>query len=214
MNSITDNLISLEEANFALRCMREYCFTPQEAMDSIETVVNRVRNIDMASLTNHIIDTKLSAVQRHVIRRCCLDGISVSQCADEIGLSLRAVYSAKTKGLKMIEEYLEPLVIYFRNLPGRETVPLFAANSLSILASQSQGKSEAGNMLKNIRTAYAVSTQDISKMSGVREKDILSAEKGKRPVSVDEIENYSRIFGVDITLEFNKGKVTAIWKKQ
>ncbi len=183
-------------------------------MDSIETVVNRVRNIDMAHLTNHIIDTKLSAVQRHVIRRCCFDGVSVSQCAAELGLSLRAIYSARAKGLEIIEEYLEPLVMYFRNLPGRETVPLFAANSLKILASQSQNKSEAGNMLRNIRTAYSVSAQDIAKMSGVREKDILSAEKGSRPVSVDEIENYSRIFGVNITLEFKEGKVNAEWKKQ
>ena len=214
MNSITDNLISVEEARFALRCMREYLFNEQEAMDSIETVVNRVRNIDMAHLTNHIIDTKLSAVQRHVIRRCCFDGVSVSQCAAELGLSLRAIYSARAKGLEIIEEYLEPLVMYFRNLPGRETVPLFAANSLKILASQSQNKSEAGNMLRNIRTAYSVSSQDIAKMSGVREKDILSAEKGKRPVSVDEIENYSRIFGVKITLEFDKGKVNAVWKEQ
>ena len=214
MNSITDNLISVEEARFALRCMREYLFNEQEAMDSIETVVNRVRNIDMAHLTNHIIDTKLSAVQRHIIRRCCFDGVSVSQCAAELGLSLRAIYSARAKGLEIIEEYLEPLVMYFRNLPGRETVPLFAANSLKILASQSQSKSETGNMLRNIRTAYSVSSQDIAKMSGVREKDILSAEKGSRPVSVDEIENYSRIFGVNITLEFKEGKVNAVWKKQ
>lgn len=214
MNSITDNLISVEEARFALRCMREYLFNEQEAMDSIETVVNRVRNIDMAHLTNHIIDTKLSAVQRHVIRRCCFDGVSVSQCAAELGLSLRAIYSARAKGLEIIEEYLEPLVMYFRNLPGREAVPLFAANSLKILASQSQNKSEAGNMLRNIRTAYSVSSQDIAKMSGVREKDILSSEKGARPVSVDEIENYSRIFGVNITLEFKEGKVNAEWKKQ
>ena len=214
MNSITDNLISVEEARFALRCMREYLFNEQEAMDSIETVVNRVRNIDMAHLTNHIIDTKLSAVQRHVIRRCCFDGVSVSQCAAELGLSLRAIYSARAKGLEIIEEYLEPLVMYFRNLPGRETVPLFAANSLKILASQSQSKSETGNMLRNIRTAYSVSSQDIAKMSGVREKDILSSEKGARPVSVDEIENYSRIFGVNITLEFKEGKVNAEWKKQ
>ncbi len=214
MNSITDNLISIEEANFALRCMKEHLFTPQEAMDSIETVVNRVRNIDMAHLVNHIIDTKLSAVQRHVVRRCCLEGVSVSQCAGELGLSQRAVYAAKNKGVEIIEEYLEPLVMYFRNLSGREVVPLFAANSLKILASQLHKQGEAETILKNIRTAYDVSTQDIAKMSGVREKDILSAEKGSRPVSVDEIENYSRIFGVNITLEFDKGKVTAIWKEQ
>ena len=214
MNSITDNLISVEEANFALRCMREYLFTPQEALDSIETVVNRVRNIDMAHLTNHIIDTKLSAVQRHVIRRCCLEGVSVSQCAGELGLSLRAVYSARARGLEIIEEYLEPLVMYFRNLPGRDTVPLFAANSLKILAGQSHRQGTTNSIIKNIRTAYGISTQDIAKMSGVREKDILSSEKGSRPISVDEIENYSRIFGVNITLEFKKGKVTAIWKEQ
>ena len=207
-------MISIEEANFALRCMREHNFTPQEAMDSIEAVVNRARNIDMARLVNHIIDTRLSAVQRSVVRRCCLEGVSVSQCAGELGLSLRAVYSARARGLEIIEEYLEPLVMYFRNLPGRESVPLFAANSLRILACRNQRQGEVNSILKNIRTAYGVSTQDVAKTSGVREKDILSAEKGSRPVSVDEIENYSRIFGVNITLEFQNGKVTAIWKEQ
>ncbi len=214
MNSITDNMISIEEANFALRCMREHLFTPSEAIDSIETVVNRVRNIDMAHLINHIIDTKLSAVQRHVIRRCCLDSISVSQCADELGVSLRAVYSARARGLGIIEEYLEPIVMYFRNLSGRKTVPVFVANSLKILACESHRQGKISEILKNIRLANGASIEDIVKMSGVREKDILSAEKGNRPFTVDEIENYSRIFGVNITLDFDKGKVTAIWKEQ
>lgn len=214
MKSITDNLISLEEANFALRCMRDYSFTPAEAMESIETVVNRVRNIDMAQLTNYIIDTKLSAVQRHVIRRCCLDSISANQCAQELNISLRAVYSARARGLEIIEEYLEPIVMYFRNLPGRDTVPIFAANSLKILASQSHKQGETGNIIKNIRTAHSMSVEDTAKVTGVREKDILSAEKGIRPLSVDEIENYSRAFGVNIIIEFNKGKVTAKWKEQ
>lgn len=214
MNSITDNLISIEEADFALRCMREYLFSPAEAMESIESVVNRVRNIDMAYLTNYIIDTRLSSVQRHVIRRCCLDCVSVSQCADELGISLRAVYSSRARGLEIIEEYLEPVVMYFRNLPGKELVPLFAADSLKLLSSANQRHGEIYKVLKNIRIAHAVSIDDIATMSGVRGKDILSAEKGNRPLSVDEIENYSRIFGVNIILEFNKGKVTATWKEQ
>ncbi|MBQ8784285.1 MAG: transcriptional regulator [Clostridia bacterium] len=214
MKSITDSLISLEEANFALKCMREYMFTPAEAMESIESVVNRVRNIDMAQLTNHIINTRLSAVQRHVIRRCCLDSISANQCAQELGISLRAVYSARARGLEIIEEYLEPLVMYFRNLQGREAVPLFAENSLKILASQAHKQGETATVIKNIRTAHDASVKDTAKVTGVREKDILSAEKGTRPLSVDEIENYSRAFGVNIIIEFNKGKVTAKWKEQ
>ncbi|MBQ8228155.1 MAG: transcriptional regulator [Clostridia bacterium] len=214
MKSISDNLISLEEANFALKCMKDYLFTPAEAIESIESVVNRVRNIDMAHLTNHIIDTKLSVVQRHVIRRCCLDSISANQCAQELGISLRAVYSARAKGLEIIEAYLEPLVMYFRNLPGKETVPLYVAESLKILASQNQQQGETGKVIKNIRTAHSVSIEDTAKVTGVREKDILSSEKGIRPLNVDEIENYSRAFGVNIIIEFDKGKVTAKWKEQ
>ncbi len=183
-------------------------------MESIESLVNRVRNIDMAYLTNHIIDTKLSAVQRHVVRRCCLDGISANQCADELGITLRAVYSSRARGLKIIEEYLEPIVMYFRNLSGREAVPLFVAGSLKILSSLSQKQGKTNEILKNIRVAHNMSVNDVAKMSGVREKDILSAEKGSRSLSVDEIENYSRIFGVDITIKFTKGKVTAIWNEQ
>lgn len=214
MKSITNSLISLEEANFALRCMKDYSFTVAEAIESIETTVDRVRNIDMAWLTNYIIDTKLSAVQRHVIRRCCLDSISANQCAQELGISLRAVYSARTRGMEIIGEYLEPLVMYFRDLPERETIPLFTSSSLKILAAQTHRQGKTGDILKNIRTAYNVSVKDTAKVMGTREKDILSAEKGARPLSVDEIENYSRAFGVNIIIEFDKGKVTAKWKEQ
>lgn len=213
MKSITDKLISLEEANFALKCMRDYLFTPSEALESIEDVVNRVRNIDMAHLTSYIIETRLSSVQRLVIKRCCIDSISVNECAEELGISVRSVYAARTRGLETIKEYLEPLVMYFRNLPGRETVPLFASNSLKILASEAGTQGETGKIIRNIRSAHDMSVEDTAKVTGVRERDILSAEKGIRPLSVDEIENYSRIFGVNIILTFEKGKVTAEWKK-
>ncbi len=214
MNSITNNLISIEEAKYALKCIKEYSFSVSEAVDSIDSIVNRVRNIDMAKLVNHIIDTKLSPVQQTVIRRCCLEFVSANQCAQELGISLRAVYAARAKGLEIIGGYLEPVVMYFRNLPGRETVPLFVTQSLKTLAAQRKERGSINEIIKNIRVAHSVSEEDIAKMSGVRVKDILSAEKGNRALTVDEIENYSRIFGVNITLEFNEGKVTALWKKQ
>ncbi len=214
MKSITDKLISVEEAVFALKCMQQHSFTVAEAMDSVEDVITRVRNIDMARLTNYIIDTRLTAVQQYVIRHCCLDSMSINQCASELGLSPRGVYSARARGMEIIGEYLEPLVMYFRDLPGREEVPVFVGNSLSILSAKNKNQGKINEILKSIRTAHSVSIKDIAKISGIREKDILSAEKGNKALTVDEIENYSRLFGVKILLEFDKGTVTAKWKEQ
>ncbi len=214
MNSITDNMISLEEARYALQCMNKYSFTAEEALETIDEYVNRVRNVNMAWLANYIIDTKLSEMQRQVIRRCCFDSISVAECAGELGVSLRAVYSARTKAMDIIGEYLEALVMYFRNLPENETVPLFVGQSLKILSAGGKEDSRVGNIIRNIRLSHGVSTQAAAKAVGRSEKDILSFEKGTKSLTLEDLEKYSRAFGVTITVEFDKGNGVIKWNEQ
>ena len=48
MNSITDELISLEEARFALNCIRRHGFSTEEALESIDKLVYRKRTVTMA----------------------------------------------------------------------------------------------------------------------------------------------------------------------
>ncbi len=214
MNSITDNLISLEEANYALNSMKKYLFTPREAIESLDDYVNRVRNINMAWLTNHIIETKLSTVQRQIIRKFFFESKSAAECARETGMSLRGVYSARAKGMEIIGDYLEPVLMYFRNLPEKEIMPLFSVEWLKTLKAQNSAGGEICEVLKNLRLADCVDTLNLAKALGTDEKSILSGEKNKRDFTIKEIEKYSLLFGVKITVEFNKGKVNATWIKQ
>lgn len=214
MNSITENLISLEEANYALNCMKKHLFTPDEAIETLDEYVNRVRNINLSWLTDYIIETKLSSVQREIIRKIFFESKSAAECSRETGLSLRGVYSAKARGMETIGEYIEPVIMYFRNLQDKEITPLFVAEALKTSKAQKKRAGDPGEALKNLRTANCVDTDVLARALKTDEKRILSGERGKRSFTVEEIEKYSRLFGVKITVEFNQGKVSATWIKQ
>lgn len=214
MNSITDNMISLEEARYALQCMKNLSFSVEESLETIDGYIDRVRDVNMAWLTNYVIDTRLSEMQRSVIRRCCFDEISVADCAEELGVSLRAVYSAKAKAMDIIGGYLEPLVMYFRNLSDKEKVPLFVNRSMEILSAQKAAEGKVGNIMKNIRVSQGADISIASKMTGVSEKEIHALEKGMKQPTIEELKKYSQAFGVKITLEIDKGNGELKWKKQ
>lgn len=64
MKNISDEVISVEEAKAALRCMRLGGFDENEALESIDSLVERIRKIGTAKLVDDIIETRLSENQR------------------------------------------------------------------------------------------------------------------------------------------------------
>lgn len=213
MNTITDNLISLEEARYALRMMKEHSFTVEESLETIDDFTNRVRTVNVAWLINYIIETRLTEMQKEVIRRCYFDSASVAQCAQELGISLRAVYSSREKAMNIIGSYIEPLMMYFTNLPKTDIVPLMAAHSLKILSATEDKTDSINNILKNIRNSQSVSVDSLSKATRIKKEDIQLIEKGKKSVSVENLERYSKAFGVKFTLEIKDGKGELLWQK-
>ena len=56
MKSISDEVISIEEARAALRCMRLCSFDEEEALESIDRLVGRIRKVGTAKLVEEIIE--------------------------------------------------------------------------------------------------------------------------------------------------------------
>ena len=67
MKSISDNIISIEEAQTALKCMQKSSLSAKEALETVDEYIERVRAVSMASLTDYIIENRLTPVQREAI---------------------------------------------------------------------------------------------------------------------------------------------------
>lgn len=64
MKNISDEVLSLEEAKAALRCMRLCSFDEEEALESIDSFIHRIRKVGMAKLIEIIVEKHLSSTQK------------------------------------------------------------------------------------------------------------------------------------------------------
>ena len=214
MKSISDNIISIEEAQTALKCMQKSSLSADEALETVDEYIERVRAVSMASLTDYIIENRLTPVQREAIKCFWFESANVDDCAARLGIKQRTVYSAKDKAMQIIKEYLEPLVMYFTNLESTDLTVIFAAESLETLKAQKSAVGELPEMLKNIRVSHALSTEKLACALGADENELIKKEQGKRTASIKDIQKYSSIFNIKITMEFEKGDVSLTWKKR
>lgn len=214
MNSITDELISLEEARFALDCMRRHGFSTEEALESIDSLVERKRTVTVAYLVNYLIANRLTQMQSDVIRLCCLEDISAAEAAERLGVSVRCIYSAKAKGKEILKEYLEVLIMYFKDLETSEMSPLFLDEALDVLRAQERDKGDIAILLKDLRLSKAISLEQCAKFLKIGEKKLFETEQGKRSPTISEIEKYSRLTGAEITIKISKGNGEITWKNQ
>lgn len=214
MNSITDELISIEEARFALNCIRRHGFNTEEALESVDSLINRTRTVNMAYIVNYLIKNRLTPVQAEVVRLCCMEDISAAEAATRLGMSVRCVYSAKTKAKEILKNYLEVLIMYFKNLEEYEMSPLFIDETLDVLRAQKRKKGDISVLLKDLRTAYAIDTSQCAKFLNISEKKIQDMEQGKRSPTISEIQKYSRLTGSEIIIKITKGNGEFKWIKQ
>ena len=68
MKDISNEVISLEEARAALKCMRLCSFDENEALESIDSLVSRIRKVGTARLVEEIIENRLSDTQRRFMK--------------------------------------------------------------------------------------------------------------------------------------------------
>lgn len=193
--------------------MRQCDLSPEEAMETVESYVERVRRLSLSDLTNYIIENKLSQVQRQVIRDYWFSGIPPAQTAERLHLSLSAVYAARSKAQRIIREYLEPLMMYFQDLPRREELPP-VETYLAILRAKKQKAAKANETLKNIRISHAVTLQALAGALGISEAALQKIEQGRQDITLHLLQKYNEIFHISISLEYGVENGGITWKEQ
>lgn len=213
MNTITDNSILLDEARLALREMRKYGFDPEESLEGIGSYVNRVRTICVSELIDHVIETRLTEIQKRVIKDYWFNGIAPEDTAKEMNVSRRTVYSSRAKAQDVIKDYLEPLITYFRNLPSSDVMPVVLSEAFTILKAKNASAENLDNALQNIRLTFGAETGLAASALGIKEDELIRKEKTKCEPTLSELKNYSRAFGTKIILEFDNGNGEIKWLK-
>lgn len=213
MKNISDEVISVEEAKAALRCMRLGGFDENEALESIDSLVERIRKIGTAKLVDDIIETRLSENQRIFVQEYWFSGKSTAQIARERGVSQANVYRTVTRANETIAELLRPLVMYQRDLPDVQVAPLFLEQIMGICSARRNKGENIGTQLKNIRMSNAVTPEQAAKAMCITVKKLESIENSKAEPTLELLERYSAVFGVRFNFEIVNGRRKYEWKK-
>lgn len=213
MKSISDKVISVEEAKAALRCMRLCGFDETEALESIDSLVERIRKIGMSELVDDIIETRLSETQRIFVQEYWFSGKSTAQIARERGVSQANVYRTISRASETITELLTPLVRYYRDLPDVQVAPLFLEEIMGICSARRNKGENIGAQLKSIRMSNAVTPEQTARAMCITVKKLESIENGKAEPTLELLERYSAVFGVHFNFEIVNGRRKYEWKK-
>lgn len=213
MNTITDNSILLDEARLALREMRKFGFDAQESLEGIDSYVNRVRTICISELLDYVIETKLTEIQKHTLKDYWFNDITPDETAEKLGVSLRAVYSSRTKAQAIVKDYLEPLIMYFRNMPSSDVMPAVISESRDVLRAKKAHEHSLDGALEKIRLTFGAETALAASALGINEKELIEKEKSKCEPTLNELKKYSRAFGTKIILEIDNGNGEIKWVK-
>ena len=213
MNSISDEVISVEEAKAALRCMRLGGFDETQALESIDSLVERIRKISTATLVDEIIENRLSENQRIFVQEYWFSGKSTAQIARERGMSQANVYRTLGRANDTITELLTPLIKYYRDLPDVQVAPLFLEQIMGICSARRSKGENIGAQLKKIRLINAVTSEQTARALCITVKKLESIENGKTEPTLELLERYSAVFGVRFNFEIVNGRRKYEWKK-
>lgn len=213
MKNISDEVISVEEARAALRCMRLCSFDETEALESVESLVHRIRKVGTARLVEEIIEKKLSETQKHFIKEFWFNEKNTAQIARENGVSQANVYRTISRANETIKEFITPLVMYHNDLVITEIEPLYFSEIMNITSASERKGISLSEQLKVIRLSNAVTSEQLAKAVCITVGELEKIENGKKLPSLEILERYSRIFNVEINLKFINGKGRYEWKK-
>lgn len=213
MKNISDEVISVEEARAALRCMRLCSFDETEALESVESLVHRIRKVGTARLVEEIIEKKLSETQKHFVKEFWFNEKNTAQIARENGVSQANVYRTISRANETIKEFITPLVMYHNDLVITEIEPLYFSEIMNITSASERKGISLSEQLKVIRLSNAVTSEQLAKAVCITVGELEKIENGKKLPSLEILERYSRIFNVEINLKFINGKGRYEWKK-
>lgn len=213
MKNISDEVISVEEAKVALRCMRLCNLDEYETLESIDSLVTRIRKITTAKLVEEIIETRLTENQRTIVLEYWFSGKNTAQIAREIGVSQANVYRTLTRANNLIKELLTPLVMYFSDLPTVRVAPLLLGEIMEICSAKRNRNDTAGTMLKNIRLSKAVTPEQASRAMCITVTELKKIEKGEKEPTLGFLLRFSEVFKVEFDLTITNGKERYKWKE-
>ena len=213
MKIVNDAVISVDEAKTALRCMRLCNLDEYEALESLDSFVERVRKIGMADLVADIIETKLTENQRIIVQEFWFSGKNTSQIARELGVSQANVYRTLSRANESIKELLTPLVAYFSDLPQVQVAPVVLNEIMKISSANSRKSETLPEILMNIRLSKAVSTECAAQATNVSVRELEKIENGQVEPSIGFLQRFSRAFSVELDMSIVKGKERYGWKE-
>ena len=213
MKNISEQVISVEEAEAALRCMRLSGLDEYEALESVEGLVERIRKISTAKLVEDIIETRLTENQRIFVQEYWFSGKNTAQIARERGLSQASVYRTIERANDTIKELLQPLIMYQRDLPDVQVAPLFLGEIMGICSSGASKEGDLGSQLKSIRQSAAVTPEQAAEAMCITVRQLKNIEDGKAEPSLELVQRISAVFGIRFNLEFVNGRRKYEWKK-
>ncbi len=211
--NISNEVISVEEARAALKCMRVCKLDEVEALECVDALVGRIRKVSTAKLVEDIIENRLSETQRKFVKEYWYNRKNTSQIARESGVSQANVHRTITRASEVVKELLTPLVTYYNDLPDVSLVPLYFDAARDICSARNNKAETLSAQLKNLRVSNSVALADLARAMNVTPKTLEDIESGIRVPTVEVLEKYSKIFAVQIDVKFINGKGRYEWKE-
>lgn len=208
MTNISDEMISVDEAKAALRCMRLSGLSEEDSLESIDCFAERIRKVSTAMLVEDIIENQLSRTQSTFIKDFWYSGKNTTEIASEYEVSRANVYRTLSRASDTIRRLMTPLVEYHKNLIDIELVPIYLNEIMQICSARNSETDSFCSQLRNIRISYAITAQHLADSLKISLRELTEIESGRRIPTITTMMRYSALFGLEIKLEFTNGRGT------
>lgn len=206
MNNISEKLISVEEAKTALRCMRLCNLSEVEALETLDELAFRLRDVTTSKIVEDIIENSLSEVQRDAMKLHLYEGLSSTQIGERLGVSQASAYNALLRANNAIAKLMTPLIKYQNDICSAEIVPLRMKKLLEICAGRNGNATEFCLQLRNLRLSNALSEEGLATSLRISQRELSEIESGKRLPSLLTATRYSALFEIEIEMNLKNGK--------
>lgn len=209
---MNERMISVDEARTALRCMRLSALSEDEALETLDEVVDRVRKVTLSKLVESIIEEKLSGIQQDYIKKYWYEQKSTAQIARESGVSQAGVYRMIERANVIIKELMTPVIRYTEAVSDVDVVPL-TEEALEICSARKRMTESFCEELRNLRVGVAITPEALARALKISTKELEEIESGRRVPSIVTAMRYSAIFEMEIRMTFVNGRGIYEWKK-
>lgn len=206
MTGISNEQISIEEAKAALRCMRLGGLSPEESIETLESLTQRIRKVSTSKIVENIIENQLSDVQQKFIKEYWYSGKNTACIARENGVSQANVYNILTRANETIRKLMTPIVQYHNDLIETDVVPLYVESLMEICAARNSDTQRLCKKLENLRVSSAISHEQLASLLKITKRELKDIESGNKNPSIETLMRYSSAFGVEITIDFVNGR--------